>query len=116
MFEPGDVVIVDFPGAQGVKRRPGVVLSTQTYHRDRPDVILGLLTTRIPAKLAPTDYVPNDWGAAGLHQPSVFRAYLATLDRSELSQPVGRLIAGDWCEVRKRCRLAVDIAAAATDP
>ena len=44
-FNPGDVVTVDFPGVTGVKRRPAVVLSSATYHANRPDVIVGLITT-----------------------------------------------------------------------
>ncbi|MDI6793397.1 MAG: hypothetical protein QME81_11120 [bacterium] len=36
--QPGSVVVVDFPGAVVVKRRPAVVLSTTTYHTQRPDV------------------------------------------------------------------------------
>ena len=39
MVKPGDVVIVDFPGVTGIKRRPAVVVSTDTYHRTRPDTI-----------------------------------------------------------------------------
>ena len=42
MLKPGDVVTVEFPGIGGVKRRPAVVVSTDQYHRTRPDIILGL--------------------------------------------------------------------------
>ena len=31
---PGDVVVVDFPGVMGLKRRPAVVLSSDVYHSD----------------------------------------------------------------------------------
>lgn len=31
-FNPGDVVTVDFPGVQEIKRRPAVVSSSSTYH------------------------------------------------------------------------------------
>ena len=31
-LKPGDVVIADFPGVTGVKRRPAVVSSTVDYH------------------------------------------------------------------------------------
>lgn len=44
-FNPGDVVTVDFPGVTGVKRRPAVILSSATYHANRPDVIVGLITS-----------------------------------------------------------------------
>ena len=44
MPKPGDVVTVDFPGAQGIKRRPVVIVSSDVYHATRPDVILAVLT------------------------------------------------------------------------
>ncbi len=55
-FNPGDVVTVDFPGITGVKRRPAVVLFSATYHANRPDVIVELITTQTTA-LGVTDYV-----------------------------------------------------------
>jgi mRNA interferase MazF len=45
-FKAGDVVAVDFPGVNGVKRRPAIVLSSITYHKNRSDVIVGLLTSQ----------------------------------------------------------------------
>jgi len=53
MAKPGDVVTVDFPGALGIKRRPAVVVSTDTYHTTRPDVILAVLTSRVAGATAP---------------------------------------------------------------
>ena len=43
MPKAGDVVVVDFVGATGVKRRPAVVVSTDSYHAHRPDVVVCLL-------------------------------------------------------------------------
>ncbi|MBI3949209.1 MAG: type II toxin-antitoxin system PemK/MazF family toxin [Acidobacteria bacterium] len=75
MTRPGDVVVADFVGATGLKRRPAVVVSTDLYHAHHPDVMLGALTTQVSAATTPTDYVLQDWSAAGLHAPSAFRAY-----------------------------------------
>lgn len=74
MLQPGDVVVVDFVGATGVKRRPAVVVSTDLYHSHHPDVMLSTLTTQVSAATTPTDYVLQDWSTAGLHAPSAFRA------------------------------------------
>ena len=104
----GDVVLVDFPGATGAKRRPAVVISTDTYHAHRPDVILCLLTTQFRAAMAPTDYPLQDWSAAGLHAPSVFRAYVGTRLASDV-QMIGRLSDRDWREVQARLRLALAV-------
>ena len=55
-MSPGDVVIGEFPGAHITKTRPAVVLSTAEYQRHRPDVVLGLITTKSSGRIYPTDY------------------------------------------------------------
>jgi mRNA-degrading endonuclease toxin of MazEF toxin-antitoxin module len=104
----GDVVLVDFPGATGVKRRPAVVISTDTYHAHRSDVILCLLTTQFRAAMPPTDYLLQDWSAAGLHARSVFRVYIGTRLAGEV-QVIGRLSDRDWREVQARLRLGLAV-------
>jgi len=108
MLQPGDVVVVDFIGATGVKRRPAVVLSTDLYHAHHPDVLLGALTTQMGAAATPTDYVLQDWSAAGLHAPSSFRAYVGTYVASAV-KVVGHLSDRDWQEVQVRLKLAVAV-------
>ena len=78
MFNPGDVIVIDFPGVAGVKRRPTVVVSSPAYHAARPDVVVGLITSQTTA-IGPTDYVLQDWAQAGLRVPSVFRSFFSTL-------------------------------------
>jgi mRNA interferase MazF len=78
LFNPGDLVSVDFPGVTGIKRRPGVVLSSVTYHNLRPDIIVGLITSQIKG-LGATDYILQDWAASGLRVTSAFRSFIVTL-------------------------------------
>jgi mRNA interferase MazF len=108
MFDPGDVIVIDFPAAILMKRRPAVVISTTVYHTYRPDVVVGLLTTQIQAAKAPTDYLLLDWAKAGLRKPSAFRSYLATLDRIG-SVHVGRLTERDWLGVQASLARALAI-------
>jgi hypothetical protein len=54
LFNPGDVVVLDFPGVTGVKRRPTVVISSAVYHTSRPDVVVGLITSQTIALVRPT--------------------------------------------------------------
>ena len=106
---PGDVAIVDFQGAMGIKRRPAVVVSTTLYHSTRPDVIFGIITTQIAKATAPTDYVLRDWHAAGLRGPSAFRAYLATYSAAKVHAVIGQLSSHDWNEVQERLRMALAV-------
>lgn len=101
MLKTGDVVTVEFPGIGGVKRRPAVVVSTDQYHRTRPDIILGLVTSQIAGNLLPSDHVLEDWAAAGLNRPSMFRTFLATMPANAFTV-IGHLTDGDW-EAVQRC-------------
>jgi len=108
MVKPGDVVTVDFPGVMGIKRRPAIVVSTDTYHRTRPDAILGLLTGQVAAATGPTDCVLQDWQTAGLRTLSAFRAFLATMPTASLTT-IGHLSDQDWQEVQGCLRVALAI-------
>lgn len=91
MFNAGDVVVIDFPGVMGIKRRPAVVLSSEVYHGSRPDIIVGLVTSQTAAALGPTDYVLQGWAAAGLRLACAFRSFFATLPPSTHPVLVGHL-------------------------
>jgi mRNA interferase MazF len=99
-LKPGDFIVAAFPGARLTKTRPAVVLSTEAYHRNRPDVIVGLVTSRAPNFLVPTDCALLDWRQAGLHSVSYFRLFLVTLPQREV-RLVGRLSDSDWESVQK---------------
>ncbi|MBV8859742.1 MAG: type II toxin-antitoxin system PemK/MazF family toxin [Acidobacteria bacterium] len=109
MIQPGAVVTVDFPGATGVKRRPALVVSTPTYHATRPDVVLAVVTSQTVSATAPSDYVLQDWQAAGLHKPSAFRAFLVTLPAAAVGSVIGQLSGRDWHEVQARLRVALAV-------
>jgi mRNA interferase MazF len=105
-FNPGDVVTVDFPGVMGVKRRPAVVLSSAVYHANRPDVIVGLITSQTKG-LGVTDYALQDWQTAGLRVASVFRSFIVTLPPSANLVVIGHLSERDWQGVSACCKVAL---------
>ena len=106
MFDPGDVVVLDFPGVMGIKRRPAVVVSSALYHAARPDVVVGLITSRTMA-LGSMDYVLQDWSQAGLRVPSVFRCFFATLPATAQHRVIGHLSDRDWQGVCECVRSAL---------
>lgn len=106
MFDPGDVVAIDFPGVSGIKRRPAVVISTPAYHAARPDIVACLITSQT-VPLGPTDYVLQDWAQAGLRVPSVFRCFFATLPPATHPVLVGHLSDRDWQGVCACVRIAL---------
>ena len=108
MIEPGDVVVALLPGARTSKRRPAVVVSTSSYHNDRPDVIPAIITSRVEDANSQFDCVLFDWRDANLRSPSAVRSYLLTVEQREITK-IGHLSRGDWAEVQTRLRLAFEI-------
>lgn len=106
-YEPGDVVIVDFPGVQGVKRRPAVVVSSKLYHAHRPDIIVGLITGQVHSSNSPTDWRLQEWDTAGLRKPSAFRSFLFTPTQQEVIARIGRLSPADWAGVQESIERAL---------
>ncbi len=107
-MKAGTVVIADFAGATGIKRRPALVISTALYHAERPDVILTIITSQITKSNAKTDYILEDWASAGLTKPSVMRVYLGMKTPLELTE-IGKLSDRDWSEVQKRLRISIEV-------
>jgi len=105
----GEIILVNFQGARGIKRRPAVIVSTDAYHQARPDVVLAVITTQIDVANSPTDYLLKDWQSAGLRKPSAFRAYFGTYEQNLVSTAVGRLSDRDWREVQDRLRWTIAI-------
>ena len=100
-MKPGELVVAMLPGAVETKVRPAVIIASETYLSERPDVIVGILTTKIPSPLASTDYLLRDWQVAGLRAKSCFRAYILTLHRSNVTV-IGHLSSEDWTQVKHR--------------
>ncbi|MBI4556942.1 MAG: type II toxin-antitoxin system PemK/MazF family toxin [Candidatus Hydrogenedentes bacterium] len=107
LFKAGDIVVTDFPGITGIKRRPAVVLSSDTFHATHADVIIGLITSHLGAAHTPSDYVLADWAEAGLKLPSAFRAFLVTMPSEAITARIGRLSDHDWESVRSSARSAL---------
>ena len=106
-MRPGDVVLGMLPGAAETKVRPAVVIASDTYLVERPDVLVGILTTKL-SRATSTDYVLLDWQLAGLRAVSCFRAYVMTIHRSNLTV-IGHLSEQDWNQVKARVGIAFAI-------
>lgn len=87
------------PGAVETKIRPAVVIASEAYLAERPDVLLGILTSRAPVSTTSSDYRLRDWQSAGLRAPSLFRMYVLTIHRSSATA-IGHLSERDWEGVR----------------
>lgn len=102
-YEFGDVVLVPFPftDQSSTKRRPAVVVSSDAYHRERPDLIILAVTSQARPQTAIGEAVVTKWKEAGLLRPSVLKPVVATIERGLVLRKLGRLAEEDRATLRK---------------
>ena len=99
-YKRGQVVVVTVPfsSQEGVKLRPAVVVSAETFHRRLRDVIICPVSSqpRYFEKPGPGDRPLSKWRAAGLRFPSTVRvSNILAVDKSLVRRILGRLAPED---------------------
>lgn len=101
--ERWDVVSVPFPFVEGhaTKRRPALVISTDSFHRAHRACFGAMITTaRNMRDVRPDDIAIADLAAAGLPRPCVIRlARIATFEWNGQFRRVGSLGASERAAV-----------------
>ena len=102
-YKFGDIVLVPFPftDQSAVKRRPAVVISSQAYHRSRPDIVIMAVTSQQATILSVGEAQVQDWREAGLLKPSVLKPVLTTIDPTLIQKKLGQLTLADQALLRQ---------------
>jgi mRNA interferase MazF len=102
-FDFGEVVLVPFPFTDQTasKQRPAVVVSSAAYNRERADLIILALTSRVRRPLGFGEAAVEGWREAGLPKPSVMKPVLATLEQGLVRKRLGRLAPSDTAAPRE---------------
>jgi len=102
-YEFGDVLLVPFPftDQSTSKRRPAVVVSSDAYQRERPDLIILAITSQARPEPALGEAAIGKWKEAGLLKPSILKPVVATIERGLVLRKLGRLEGGDRAALRE---------------
>lgn len=105
----GDVVLVPFPfpDPNAAGKRPAVVVSTEMYKWQRPDLVIMPITSQVEPTSHMKDISVRDWKEAGLLHPSVIKPMFATLGRDRVVQKIGRLSGKDRALLNNVLRMLV---------
>lgn len=98
----GAVVLVPFPftDQSRSKQRPAVVISSDRYRRERPDLILMPITSQNPNSTRFGDVPVTDTHAAGLLMPGVIKPVMLTIEAKLVIRTLGRLVDADQRALR----------------
>ena len=99
----GDVVLVSFPFTDqtAAKRRPAVVVSSDAYHHERPDVIVVAVTSRTSRPASIGDVMIEKWREAGLLKASLIKPIFTTVEQTLILRKLGALQQEDVAALRK---------------
>ncbi len=102
-FKFGDIVLVPFPFTDQTasKRRPAVVVSSEAYHRERPDLILLAVTSQIRPSTTVGEVIIQHWQQAGLLKPSTIKPIFTTVEKELILRKLGQLIVEDRQALRR---------------
>lgn len=91
-FEFGDIVLVPFPftDQSTTKKRPAIIIGSQDYNAQRPDLIIMAVTSQLRPQNR-FDIPLQDWRQAGLLKPSVMKPVIATIEKTLVIRSLGRL-------------------------
>lgn len=110
-FDFGDVVLVVFPftSQTGAKKRPAVVVSNNTYNRQKPDLVIMAITSQLRASVSLGEVWLGDWQAANLLKPSAVKPLFATIEQNLVQRHLGRLSSQDQTALRNAIRSVLGI-------
>lgn len=103
-YKRGDVIVVNvtFSNHSGVKPRPALVISAESFHRDLPDLIVCPISSqpRYYRRPGRGDYPIREWRAVGFRYPSTVRvSKLLAVDKQIIKTNLGSLSSQDLARV-----------------
>ena len=97
-----------FADESGVKRRPAVIVSSETYNSGRDEVVIAAITSRTDRVLA-GDHLIADWQSAGLLFPSVATGIIRTIKQGIIDRKLGSMTLPDMAAINSQLRLILEL-------
>ena len=89
----GEIVLVPFPFTDqtAIKKRPAVIVSSNDYNVNRPDIIIMAVTSQMRSSEYFGDTIIHQWKNAGLLKPSVIKPIFTTIEKRLVLKTLGRI-------------------------
>ncbi len=110
IYSRGDVVLISFIFADetGAKQRPAVIVSSDTYHKQRQEAIISAITSKTDRILV-GDHLISYWQEAGLLFPSTATGIIRTIKQSMIAHKLGTMSREDLKEIGEQLSIALGL-------
>jgi mRNA interferase MazF len=110
-YKRQDIVLINFGFSDGTgfKKRPALIISSDSYHSSRREIIVAAITSNIKiARFADTKI--EQWKEAGLLMPSLVTGVIRTMNSDLVVRKLGALSHQDFSRVEKNIAKAMGLA------
>ena len=102
-YKKGDVVLVPFPFSDQTtsKRRPAVIISSDTYNDTSQDILIMAITGQTRGRMGIGEFLIENWPGAGLLKPSAVKSAISTIEQRLVVKKLGSLSSQDLLALEK---------------
>jgi mRNA interferase MazF len=110
-YNKGDVILVPFPFSDqtATKKRPAIVVSSDTYNSISQDIVIMAITGQIRGHIGVGEFLIEDWQSAGLLKPSAVKSAISTIEQRLVVKILGRLSSKDLSTLEKALKELFDL-------
>lgn len=110
-YKFADVLLVPFPftNQESSKKRPAIVVSSDIYNQQKPDIILIAVTSQVGTDLKLGEMIVSDWLTAGLLKPSIIKPVVATIENDLVYRKLGQLQSQDIRDLKNILQQVINI-------
>lgn len=107
IYNFGDILLVPFPFTDqtSTKKRPTVIISSDKYNSQKPDLIIMAITSQFNTSASFGEMIIADWKSAGLLKPSVIKPVITTIEKSLVIRKLGKLENSDRDKLKEVIQL-----------
>lgn len=110
-YKKGDIVLVPFPFSNqlSVKKRPAVIISSNTYNNISSDIVIMAVTSQIEKTISVGECIIAKWQDAGLLKPSAIKSAISTIEKPLVIKKLGALLNDDVISLDNALKAFLDL-------
>ena len=110
-YHKGDVILVPFPFSDQTttKKRPAVIISSDTYNNISQDIFIMAITSQIRNPIGIGEFLIGDWQSAGLLKSSAVKSAISTIEQRLVMKILGRFSPKDLSPLEKALKELLDL-------
>ncbi|MDI6763366.1 MAG: type II toxin-antitoxin system PemK/MazF family toxin [Thermodesulfobacteriota bacterium] len=110
-YNKGDVVLVPFPFSDQTttKKRPAVIISSDTYNDTSQDIVIMAITGQTRGHTGIGECLIENWQSAGLLKSSAVKSAISTIEKRLVLKTLGSLSPKNLSSLEKALKELFDL-------